>query len=432
MTTTPRRLLAAGALAAGLALLPAAAASAHSLDSSTISVVLSEDSAQATVSVAAETLEAALAAQGTSTADAAAVTDYLAEHLSVTGADGTEWAETWSDPVVGTVEGLESVTAQVTFDTGGADPADFALTYDAVIEADPTHEAVVVLTDADGDISTAGTVTATDPTLEVGDAAEAGTGLLDMLGYGFHHVLEGADHLLFVTTLLLVAPLVVVGGRWVRRDGVLPALQRVVGVVTAFTVGHSLTLMASALGWVSLPTVLTEVLVAVSVGVAAVHAIRPLARRGEVLIAGGFGLVHGLAFAGILTDLGLEGTTSVPALLAFNVGVELAQLLTVAVLFPSLYLISRTRAYPVVRTAVAGLALAAATGWVLDRLGLLANPLAGLEEAAIGHPWWVVAGFAVLALTCWAAWRPTSGAVAAGSPGPPVRAGAPDAGRRRP
>ncbi|MGY1619428.1 HupE/UreJ family protein [Geodermatophilus sp. SYSU D00691] len=63
----------------------------------------------------------------------------------------------------------------------------------------------------------------------------------------------------------------------------------------------------------------------------------------EVLIAGAFGLVHGLAFAGILTDLGLGGSTSLLPLLAVNLGVELAQLLTVALLFPSLYLASRTR-----------------------------------------------------------------------------------------
>jgi hypothetical protein len=134
-----------------------------------------------------------------------------------------------------------------------------------------------------------------------------------------------------------------------------------------------------------------------------VHAIRPLARRGEVLIAGGFGLVHGLAFAGILTDLGLHGSASVPALLAFNVGVELAQLLTVAVVFPSLYVASRTRSYPVLRLAGAAVAFLAATGWALDRLGVLANPLSGAEDAVIAHTWWVVAGLAAVAAACWVA-----------------------------
>lgn len=118
------------------------------------------------------------------------------------------------------------------------------------------------------------------------------------------------------------------------------------------------------------------------------------------MIAGGFGLVHGLAFAGILTDLGLSGSASVLALLAFIVGVELAQLLTVALLFPSLYLASRTRFYPALRVAGAVVALAAVTGWALDRLGLLASPLTGAEAAAIAHPWAVVVGLVAVAGAC--------------------------------
>jgi hypothetical protein len=86
-------------------------------------------------------------------------------------------------------------------------------------------------------------------------------------------------------------------------------------------------------------------------------------------------------------------------LLAFNVGVELSQLLTTALIFPSLYLLARTRWYPTVRIAGAGLAPAAATGWVVDRLGLVTNPLAGVEDAAIAHPWHIVAGLAMQAMT---------------------------------
>ncbi|WP_457075802.1 HupE/UreJ family protein [Modestobacter sp. SYSU DS0290] len=389
-----------GVAAGGLLLLTAGTAQAHSLTSSTLAVRVGEEQVEATVSVAADTLDAVLGEAATDVA----VTEYLADHLSVTGRDGSVWAETWSPVVRETVEGIDSYRVDVVLDTGGADPSSFTLAYDGVIATDTSHEAVVVLTDAAGDISTAGVLTATDDTLVVGDAAA--TGLADMVGYGLHHVLAGADHLLFLLTLLLIAPVVAVGGRWRRRDGVRPTLGAVLAVVTAFTVGHSLTLLASALGWVAAPSAPVEVLIAVSVGVAAVHALRPLARRGEVLVAGGFGLVHGLAFAGILTDLGLAGATSVPALLAFNVGVELAQLLTVALVFPSLYLLSRTRWYPQVRTVGALVALVAATTWALDRLGWSADPLAGAEETLVAHPWWVVAGLAALAVVCRAADRP--------------------------
>ncbi len=68
-----------------------------------------------------------------------------------------------------------------------------------------------------------------------------------------------------------------------------------------------------------------------------------------------------------------------------------------ALVFASLHLVSRTRFDPALRLTGAGVALAAAAGWAFDRLGALANPLAGAEDAVITHPWWVVAGLAVVA-----------------------------------
>lgn len=423
MASSRRRVLAAGAALTGaltgaLVLLPPAVASAHSLDSSTLSVRVGEDAVDTTVTIALSALDETLGTGWTAATDvdsyADAVIAYVDEHLTVTGVDGTAWTETHTTVTEESVEGIDSVSVEVTLDPAGADPSSFTLAYDGVIEADPAHEAVVVLTDAAGDISTAGVLTATDDSLQIGEAAS--TGIADMIGYGLHHVLGGADHLLFLLTLLLVAPLVAVGGRWQRREGLASTLRRVLAVVTAFTVGHSVTLIASALGWVAVPGAPVEVLIAASVGVAAVHAVRPLARRGEVLIAGGFGLVHGLAFAGILTNLGLAGTASVPALLAFNLGVELAQLLTVALVFPSLYVVSRTRFYPALRLTGAGVALAAAAGWAFDRLGVLANPLAGVEDAVVAHTWWVVVGLAVVAAGCWTADRRRRS-----QPAPPAR-----------
>ncbi|MFJ5991555.1 HupE/UreJ family protein [Lentzea sp. NPDC092896] len=375
----------------GLLLLGSTQAHAHSLDSSTLSVRVTDNAVSTTVSVAVDTVDKALGVDDATTAEYAA---YIGEHLTVTGADGAEWAETVSNPVLEQVEGIESFSVDVALDAAG-DPSTFTLTYDGIIEADQAHRAVVVLTDAAGKISTAGVLTADDTSIRIGDAAS--TGVTDMIGYGFHHVLEGADHLLFLITLLLVAPVALVAGRWRGRKPLAPTARSLLGVVTAFTAGHSLTLIASALGWISLPGTPVEVLIAVSVAVAAVHALRPLARHGENVIAGAFGLVHGLAFAGILSGLGLDGTPSLLALLAFNVGVELAQLVTVALLFPSLYVLSGTRWYRAVRLGGASIALVAAAAWAIDRLGVLGNPLASGEEFLISHPWYVVAGLALLA-----------------------------------
>jgi hypothetical protein len=266
---------------------------------------------------------------------------------------------------------------------------------------------VVVLTDADGDVSTPGVIDNAGGTVTI-DSGHTAVAVPDMVEYGFEHVLEGADHLLFLTALLLPAPLIAVAGRWRRNDDTVAAVRKVVHVVTAFTVGHSVTLIASSLGWISLPSRPIEIVIAASVGVSAIHAIRPLAKRGEPIIAVGFGLVHGLAFAGILSDLGLDGTTSLLALLSFNVGIEVAQLLTTALVFPSLLVIARTRFADAFRVAGGSLALVASAEWALERLGVVDNPLTPIENAAINHPGRVVLGLGIVAGAVWCADRATS------------------------
>ncbi len=400
--TPPRRLAALiAALVAAFIVAMSSPASAHSLDSSSIWVQAGEDDARLTISFALETFDQGYGTGMLDTADGvlgsptsvdlvATVTD----HLTLTDGDGAVATPVLESTARETVEGIESFTVVFRYD--GVEPDEFTISYDLILDVVAGHEAVVVLSTVDGDISTPGVLTSDAPSLTIaGDTATVG--VVDMVRYGFDHVLEGADHLLFLLTLLLPAPLVAAAGRWRRGGSARHTFRRVVHVVTAFTLGHSLTLIASTLGWVSLPSRPVEIAIAVSVGVSALHAIRPLARRGEEWIAAGFGLVHGLAFAGILTDLGIDGSTGLLTLLAFNVGVELSQLATTALVFPSLYVLSTTRWYPAVRIAGASLALAAAVGWSVDRLGWATNPLAWLEDAAITHRWWVVVGLAALA-----------------------------------
>jgi hypothetical protein len=144
--------------------------------------------------------------------------------------------------------------------------------------------------------------------------------LSNYLLLGVQHILQGVDHLLFVLGLLLL----VVG------------TGRLVLTVTAFTVGHSITLGAAALGWVSAPATAIEALIALSVLLLAVeltHNRETLTKRVPWFVAGGFGLLHGFGFAGVLTELGL-GQAHIPmALLGFNLGVEVGQLAFIIVFF---------------------------------------------------------------------------------------------------
>ncbi len=144
------------------------------------------------------------------------------------------------------------------------------------------------------------------------------------LGLGVGHILAGADHLLFVLGLLLLT-----GMGW-----------RLVWVVTSFTLGHSLTLAASALGYVSAPVAVIEALVALSIVFVARELLRgdrdTLTARKPWLIAAAFGLLHGFAFAGALAETGLPPEDIPLALLLFNLGVEAGQLLFVGALLAAL------------------------------------------------------------------------------------------------
>lgn len=138
---------------------------------------------------------------------------------------------------------------------------------------------------------------------------------------GTEHILLGVDHLLFVFALLLI-----VNG-W----------RRLIGTITAFTLAHSITLFAATLGWVHVPQAPVEAVIALSILFLATEIIhnrqgRPgIAKRFPWLVAFIFGLLHGFGFAGALAEIGLPEQSIPLALLFFNVGVELGQLLFVAV-----------------------------------------------------------------------------------------------------
>ncbi|WP_068117229.1 HupE/UreJ family protein [Tropicimonas marinistellae] len=137
---------------------------------------------------------------------------------------------------------------------------------------------------------------------------------------GFDHILQGLDHLLFVFALLMLI-----------RDP-----WRLVGAVTAFTVAHSITLALATLGLLSVPGPPVEATIALSIVFLAVEILKQeegqqrLSQRFPWIASFAFGLLHGLGFAGALSEIGLPAGDIPAALLAFNVGVEAGQLAFVA------------------------------------------------------------------------------------------------------
>ena len=165
--------------------------------------------------------------------------------------------------------------------------------------------------------------------------------LLAWVKTGMDHIYEGVDHILFVLALLLVVMLYREPGssRWHTRS-FWPTLRATAIVVTAFTIAHSITLIAAALGLVALPSGFVEAMIALSIAyTAAEDVVRPDVRWRYGLTFG-FGLMHGLGFAGVLAEL-LPPTDVVLPLLCFNVGVEVGQLSIVLVALPLFSAVAR-------------------------------------------------------------------------------------------
>jgi hypothetical protein len=230
--------------------------------------------------------------------------------------------------------------------------------------------------------------------IDRGEASSA-KGFQAAVALGMRHIAEGHDHLLFLVALLLPAPLLAVGGLWRGERPVRAALWELTKIVTAFTIGHSLTLIGAALFAWHLPAQPVEVAIALSILVSAIHAWRPIFPGREPLVAAGFGLVHGLAFATIVANFGLGAEEKAMSILGFNLGIELVQLLVILAVMPSLLMLSRTRFYPILRTSGAAAAGLAAIAWLIERVLDRANPVAQSIDLLLGYSGYLVAALTI-------------------------------------
>ena len=170
---------------------------------------------------------------------------------------------------------------------------------------------------------------AEQPEFVVPEEPSAGEVVTDYSYLGIEHIWGGIDHLLFVFGLLLL-----VGGG-----------TRLLWTITAFTVGHSITLSLVTLGYFDYPVVLVEFTIALSIFVLAVELTREgrndLLWRNPWWLAGGFGLLHGMGFAGALAETGLPQDNLPLALLFFNVGIEIGQIAFILVVLALWWLVRK-------------------------------------------------------------------------------------------
>ena len=334
---------------------------------------------------------------------------YLVAHITPLSMDGQKWSvavgEMRLEDVADKQERgtLQDIIVKIWLTPPtGASSRQFILNYDVVMHQVVTHNALVSIrqdweTGIVSEHPTEVGIIAVEPrnnqifplTVSLESKGLWG-GFKSMVSLGMKHISEGTDHLLFLLVLLLAAPLLVNGNKWGNYGGFRYSLRRLIKIITAFTIGHSITLLAGAMNWLRLPTQPIEILIAFSILISAIHAIRPIFSGKENFIAIGFGLIHGLAFASTLSDLHLESNQMALSILGFNIGIELMQLVIMTLIIPSLIVLSTTEWYSVIRMTGAIFAAIAAIAWIFERVLVQSNLITESVAIVATYGTWVI------------------------------------------
>ncbi len=343
--------------------------------------------------------------------------NYLKAHITPLSMDGQKWTVEIGDISLENVKNtqergtLQDIIVKIWLTPPtDASGREFILNYDVVMHQVVTHSALVsirqdwetgIVSEHPDEVG----VIAVEPrnnqifplTISLENRGLWG-GFKSMVGLGMKHIAEGTDHLLFLLVLLLAAPLLVSGKKWGSFGGTRYALMCLLKIVTAFTIGHSLTLLVGAVGLLRLSSQPIEVLIAISILVSAIHVIRPIFPNREMFVAAGFGLIHGLAFANTLANLDLDAKAMTLSILGFNIGIELQQLIVVMLIIPSLILLSKqSKIYDFIRVSSAILAGIAAMAWVFERISGNSNLITEGVSHVFEYGRWLILGLAILA-----------------------------------
>ena len=236
------------------------------------------------------------------------------------------------------------------------------LRYHLLKDIDPTHRAIAHLVSSNG----SEVVRVINPV-----QVEEPKPLLSPSNFvleGVNHIVDGYDHLLFLVCLLLPAVMTRRTGQWHAVQNWGPAFWPALGLVSAFTLAHSITLTMAAMRWLSPPSAWIEVAIAVTIMLTALDNLRAFLPQRRAWVAFVFGLIHGFGFANVLAELNLPTERFAWALLQFNVGIELGQLAVVSVLLGALFLLRQQKHYAglVVRGGSIG-AFVMGSFWLVQR-----------------------------------------------------------------
>lgn len=383
-----RRLLAVGFFAV-LGLL-VASASAHPTPISVAFVDFTVDGARIEHDVPVEELQRALhrdllrpgdSAEAMVTRERASLLEYGGRHLALWSAKG-DWTVEPTEVTGHASEDGPRVTFHFTARPPAGNEPEPVTVHDEIVahEVISHYSQIYVRSDwaagrGGGEPALAGVVHAGRFDVAVPRTGSFVCGLRSVIESGARHIATGTDHVLFVFALLLAAPMVARGGRWAEHRSARDAAVTIAKLVSAFTIGHSITLVLGAVGWVRLPPSIVEPVVALSILAAAIHAMIPMFPRREPVVAAGFGLVHGLAFASGLPRHDVGPAQLAWSLFGFDLGIELAQLALVALVVPWVLILARTGAFAAFRAVAASVVGLLALGWLIERVTCVANPI---------------------------------------------------------
>ena len=362
-------------------------ATAHPAPNSVVNLDFGRNCVRAELLIPTSELQYALAAEGVErssiAADDPAIAAYLSRHLTLLSPAGSRWQGALRSSHLQALGGHEYLVAALDFTPpAGSTTRRFVLHADLVTHEVRNHYLMVIArSDYRGGLvgdqpELIGFLQYPGRALEVARAGgSSGRGFRAAFALGIEHIATGADHLLFLLTLLLPAALVAGDGSWRARRGAKATLIRLLGIVSAFTVGHSIALVvAAASGW-QVAARGVETLIALSVLASAIHAWRPIFPGREALIAGGFGLCHGLAFARALGGHLPDPVDTAGAILGFNLGIECFQMLIVLASIPFVIQLVPDGYGGAIRRSLAAFAAVAALGWLAERAFDARNPL---------------------------------------------------------